>query len=343
MTSIPVNFQRGYIVGPRSDLCWFLFLPFVAVAAALLAQQHLPVLGLVLVIFAVTVPHHGVTWLRVYGSPAEFGRWRGRLIAGPLLFIPAAFLLLKFAPISLILLVALWDHQHSIMQQYGFGRIYDFKAATGSPATRRFDLYLHWTLFVNLLLVSPVFTIYWVRMLHMWHLPVSSGAIETVHLVSWSVTGLYGLVYLGHLLWCVRRGTALNPSKYLFLVASYFLWYFTAFATTSLLVWSIAHRSMHGGQYLVMVFCYNRNNVARSGGDSALLRYLGALGPLHVAAFLLFGVGYALVFWQLSSVRSLSADFDLLSASLISSFALLHYYFDSFIWKVRTPRLQRNL
>ena len=229
------------------------------------------------------------------------------------------------------------------MQQYGFGRIYDFKAATGGPATPRFDFYLHWTLFVNLLLTSPVFTIYWVRMLHLWHLPVSSGAIETVHLVSWTVTGLYGLAYLGHVVGCLRRGTPLNPTKYLFLLASYFLWYFTAFATTSLLVWSIAHRIMHGGQYLVMVFAYNRNNVARSGGDSSLLRYLGAPGPLHVAAFLLLCVGYAGVFWQLSSLRSLPVDFDLLSASLISSFALLHYYFDSFIWKVRKPELQRVL
>lgn len=343
MTVARERFRRGYIVGPWSDLVWFLVLPFAAVAAALLAQQFLPAVGLVAVIFAVTVPHHGVTWLRLYGSPAEFRLWRGRLVAGPLLFIPAAFLLLKFAPLSLVLVVALWDHQHSIMQQYGFGRIYDYKASTGAEITRRFDFYLHWALFVNMLVVSPVFTIYWVRMFHLWHLPVSSAAVETVHLVSWTATGCYALVYLGHLVWSVRKGHRLNPSKYLFLLASYFLWYFTAFATTSLLVWSIAHRIMHGGQYLVMVFCYNRNRVARTGGDSALLRYLGSPGKLHVAAFLLFCAGYALVFWQMQAAHHLSPDFDLLSASLVSSFALLHYYFDSFIWKVRRPELQRSL
>jgi hypothetical protein len=56
---------------------------------------------------------------------------------------------------------------------------------------------------------------------------------------------------------------------------------------------------------------------------------------------------YALLFDLVTSLEgrgfSLGSDIDLIGYSLISSFALLHYYFDSFIWKVRRPEVQRAL
>ena len=48
-------------------------------------------------------------------------------------------------------------------------------------------------------------------------------------------------------------------------------------------------------------------------------------------------------FWQLTLARQFSPDYDLFAASLISSFALLHYYYDAFIWKIRKPEVQGNL
>ena len=38
-----------------------------------------------------------------------------------------------------------------------------------------------------------------------------------------------------------------------------------------------------------------------------------------------------------------NANFDLFSYSLLSSFALLHYYYDAFIWKVRKKEVQEGL
>jgi hypothetical protein len=100
---------------------------------------------------------------------------------------------------------------------------------------------------------------------------------------------------------------------------------------------------MHGGQYMVMVFFYNRNNVTRTGGDSSLLRYLGRPGAARVAVFLLFCWGYGIAFWQLTLARQFSPDYDIFAASLISSFALLHYYYDAFIWKIRRTEVHENL
>ncbi|NKB66498.1 MAG: hypothetical protein GKR89_05515 [Candidatus Latescibacteria bacterium] len=350
MTTLTPTFSRGYIVDRKHDLIWFLGLPFVAVAAAFLSQRHLPGGALAAIALWVTVPHHFVTWLRVYGSPAEFSRWRERFVLAPIALIVLTYALLYWAPLSLVLVVTLWDHQHSLMQQYGFARVYDFKAKAGAPNTGKFDLYFNWILFANMLVVSPLFSTIWVRMLHEWHLPIGADTVLWVHRVSWTITLVYLAIYIGHILWCVRRGYPLNPLKYLFLGASYFLWYFTSFTTHYLLVYAVAHRIMHGLQYIVMVYFYNRNKVERSGGDSSLLAFLGQAG--NAKAFLLMCAAYALVFHALTEgvVRDFgfgmvgfNSNFDLFSYSLLSSFALLHYYYDSFIWKVRKKEVQQGL
>ena len=226
----------------------------------------------------VTVPHHFATWLRVYASPADFNRWRERFILGPFLMVLMAYAAIRYAPLTLVLIVSLWDHQHSLMQQYGFARIYDFKARAGAAFTARFDLLFNWILFVNMLVVSPLFSVIWVRMVHEMHLPVGADTVRTVHAVSWTATILFLVVYAGHVVWCLRRGYTLNPLKYLFLFSSYFLWYYASFSTTYLLVFAFAHRVMHGMQYIVMVYFYLRNKFERMGGESPLLAYLARPG-----------------------------------------------------------------
>lgn len=350
MASAPTPFRRGYIIDRVQDYVWFLGLPFAAVAFALVAQRYLPGAALAAIALWVTIPHHFVTWLRVYGSPGEFSRFRERFVLGPLVLIGGVYLLMQYAPLSLVLLVTLWDHQHSLMQQYGFARIYDFKAKAGAPNTAKFDLYFNWVFFVNMLVVSPLFSTVWVRMLHEWGLPIEAGTVASIHAVSWTVAGVYGAIYAGHIFWCWRQGYTLNPLKYLFLFSSYFLWYFTSFTSPYLLVYAVAHRIMHGVQYIVMVYFYNRNRAERGATDSALLSYLGR--PGHVRAFVLMCAAYALVFHALTEghVRDFgfglvgfNTNFDLFSYSLLSSFALLHYYYDSFIWKVRKREVQEGL
>ncbi len=340
--------QTGYIVDRRQDYIWFIGLPFVAVAFALVSGHYLPGAALAAIALWVTIPHHFVTWLRVYGSPAEFARFRDRFVLGPLVLVGFVYALIHYAPLTLVLIVTLWDHQHSLMQQYGFSRVYDFKARAGAPSTAKFDLAFNWIFFVNMLVVSPLFSVIWVRMLHEWRVPVEATTVEAVHWVSWTVAIVYGLVYLGHVAWCARRGYALNPLKYAFMFSSYFLWYFTSFSTAYLLVFAVAHRIMHGIQYIVMVYYYNRHKVERTGGDSALLRHVAG----NLKAFLLICAAYAMVFHALTEglvrdfgfgIVGFNTNFDLFSYSLLSSFALIHYYYDAFIWKVRKKEVQEGL
>jgi hypothetical protein len=359
--------QSGYVLSPRANFVWFLMLPFVAVLAGLAGQQWLPVTAAASVGLWITTPHHFATWLRTYGFSDEWERWKDRLLVGPFVIIALTMLGLVWSPLTVFLLVTLWDHQHSLMQQHGFARIYDFKARTGAPSTGRFDLLLHWILYGNLVAASPYWTQIWVFELYQWKLPVTAASVTTVHSISWLFTGGYLLLYTGHLIWSLRRGYRLNPVKYLFIIVSYFLWYFIAWRSTSPLLYMIAHRIMHGVQYDVIVYSYICRKVTNLQEAGKLMARVAR--PGNVALFVLLGLIYAVAFALLvgneltdfglgmlnfevpyDSLPELGlgrvvdlSHYQIFATTMINAIAIVHYYFDSFIWKVRDTKIQAGL
>ncbi len=375
-----MNFSRGYILGPRADWVWFLGLPYLSIAFAMACHHWLPVMAMASVGLWITIPHHFATWIRTYGLHDDWQRWKGPLIIGPIVVMGTTALGLRTAPQTLLLLTLVWDHQHSVMQQHGLARIYDFKAKTGGPLTGRFDLLLNCFLYGNLLITAPLFVRLWGAELYRWQLPVTAEMIEWFQCLSWVSLGIFALVYVGHLLRCLRAGHQLNPVKYQFLFSSYFLWYFTAWQTDSLLVFGIAHRLMHGIQYMVIVNSYlvrkgrslERSNMTselppstetivprRKGWLNSSYRTLAFVGMglvyvvIHQLLILLpldeygFGiVNFMSVGPQprpgMNDVTKATA-YDLFATTLIQAIPVTHYYFDSFIWKVSDSKVQQGL
>ena len=359
--------RTAYILSPRADAVWFLALPFASIAAGMACQAWLTLPAVAAVGLWITAPHHFATWVRAYGQPEERRRWRWRLFLGPLVILYATLSVYNFAPLSLFLFATLWDHQHSIMQQHGFARIYDFKAGTGLPSARQFDLAFNWVLFVNLLITSPLFTAYWVRELYLLQVPVSAEFVRNLQGASWIVCGAFLLVYVGHAIKTVSAGAPLNPMKFAFLGASYFLWYFCAWQTSSFLVDSVAHRLMHGLQYIVFVWWYMRRKSLAQAPPGESRRMFPAM---LVAQFVLLAVGYSAIVHLLSQGSLSDFGFGLLdpssryrweipafslpamsledgfviSATLLTQLMqLTHYYVDSFIWKVGDKSVQKGL
>ena len=263
----------------------------------------------------ITIPHHFATWLRTYGLREDWERWRWPLIVGPLVVMGTTAVGMLVAPTTLFLLTLLWDHQHSLMQQHGLTRIYDFKARTGSPATGRFDFLLHCFLYGNMAITAPMFVRMWGPELYRWRLPVTPQFLIWTQYVSWGLLISFLLVYAGHMAWCVRAGYRINPLKYLFVFSSYFLWYFTTWQSDSLLVYGIAHRLMHGIQYMVIVKSYLGHKIEKSVPGEAIeptarrpapadpqmrttiLKWLGRLLSSHRSvAFVIMGILYAVLY-----------------------------------------------
>ena len=181
-----------------------------------------------------------------------------------------------------------------------------------------------------------------------------------VQQVCWTITLGYCAIYAGHLLWCVANGHRLNPVKYGFLISSYFLWYYTAWHTNSVLVWGIAHRLMHGLQYIVMVHSYMQRAGEKAEGPPRGAARLFERGQLHwflgsavmyaVAYQLLmdgsladFGFGFAPSGSGGASAETIPLVTQIRVVLVAESFQLVHFYFDSFIWRLSDPRVREGL
>lgn len=360
-------FKTGYILNFRSDLFWFLALPFLAIVAAFSAQAWLPAVALGSVAVWITFPHHFATWLRTFGFGEDWRHYKDQLIIGGLTILSITFIGLKWAPLTFAALVTLWDHQHSLMQQHGFARIYDFKSGSGAPSTGRWDLALAWILYGNLFFTAPMFTTFWVREAYRFGIPLTRMNVDRIHTVSWSIAGTYLVAYLVHVLRSLRNGYTLNPVKYIFIAASYFLWYFCAWQTASVLVLGIAQRLMHGLQYIVMVYWYLRRKAEKAVPMNRILHAI--VQPGHVVAFIGVCVLYAALYQMVAgrpleyfgfgvfnlmatypAVRDLGlpalseeTGMEVLVLVAVSSVDMIHFYFDSFIWKVRDVKVQSGL
>ncbi|MBQ16820.1 MAG: hypothetical protein CMJ65_06805 [Planctomycetaceae bacterium] len=364
------TWRAGWILSPRQDAVWFLALPVIGVAVAMGCHLWLPFVALAAVNLWVTIPHHCATWLRTYGCSEDWQRWKMQLLLGPIVLGGVVVLGHKVVPTTLLLMVTLWDHQHSVMQQHGFARIYDFKAGTGSRQTGRFDLLVNWTLYVHMVLTAPLFVQYWVRELFTWHVPITVEDIQSLQAVSWTVAGVVVGSYVVHLRNCLVRGEGVNPIKLLFLVSSFGMWYVTAWHTDSILVFGVAHRLMHGLQYIVIVRVFLHRKATDGGRDSSASPGLrlggGGLGRF-IAVHLLYAVVFQLLVgqprpllamsfgvWEFNTVYEAIPElgigrftqetmYALFVVAMIDVVALVHYYFDSFIWKVNDRRVQEGL
>jgi len=196
--------------------------------------------------------------------------------------------------------------------------------------------------------------------------PLSVSFVDALLMVSQVVLVGYLIVYMWHLWRTHQAGAIINPVKYVFIFASYFLWYFVAWNTNSILLHAVAHRLMHGVQYIVMVYSFMRKSQEKGTFRKGLWSKL--TGPGHLRWFLAGGVLYAVLF-QLVINRPLdefgfgvvnfapypaidefgvpamdyASGYALFSQMMIYAYGLMHYYLDSFIWKVSDKQTQKGL
>ncbi|MEZ6137447.1 MAG: hypothetical protein R3C53_21375 [Pirellulaceae bacterium] len=347
----------GYIRNPLADWFWFILLPPLAIGFALLSEAWLSFVALASVNLWITVPHHFGTWCRTYGLREDWQRFRSRVVIGPIVIVLAVLSGLVWAPLTIFLVTMLWDHQHSVMQQHGLARIYDFKAQAGGPQTGKLDLWLNIVLFVNHLVTVPLWTEIWVQQCYTWRLPIDAPTVQMIQAFSYLGTGCFVIYYLLQLSQAIKSGYKVNPMKYAFLLSSYALWYYAGWHTDSILVYGVAHRIMHGLQYLVIVYWFLERKHATSSTKPWMLP------KLNVWFFAIVGLAYSLAF-QLLLLKPLSdfgfglpllpaspstdaiainRSYEIYAATLIASTALIHYYFDSFIWKIRDEKTQQGL
>src|SRR5213596_2853113 len=332
-----------WILDGWRDLILYVCTPLVILPIFIVAQGIWAAEDIYLFVAAFgAMGHHLPGMIRAYGDRALFQRFRWRFICAPifLVLVCAAFSLWDLKGIVLVAFV--WGVWHGMMQTYGFCRIYDAKVGSFAEFTRRLDFALCGIWFATAVLLSPQ------RMtdtLESYY--AAGGPLIPPNLLRAGQQGLLALalavsgVFLVNFVWMWMQGKRPSPVKLVLLVTSISFWWYCNNIVASVLVGIALFEVFHDVQYLSLVWIYNRKRVESDNSIGGFMRFVfrrsGALMGLYVGLIFAYG---ALSYFK-SSIGTESVKTIL--AGVVTASALLHFYYDGFIWKVREKSTRQSL
>lgn len=329
-----------YIISPRADLLLIVG-AVILCPALLLPMAHFSspyTVWLVVMTFG-AVGHHLPSFLRTYGDRDLFRRFRGRLILAPILLF-AATLAFSLRGLHGMLLISLcWSIWHGMMQHFGFLRIYDAKVRATDPLTARLDWWITAAWFGLCLAYSPNQGGSLLDALYNSGVPlVPLEYISAVRNAFVGLTVVVTAVYIHHAI----RGSQPRSWMKLGLLAGTFAYVWLVRVMTHDPFLSVAlFELLHDMQYLAIVWAFNRRLVEK-GSKGVLPRFFYRSTAASVAGYVGACLAYGALALTVYTQVQPGLFKQVLEAALITS-GLLHYYYDSFIWKLRQADTQRGL
>ena len=345
----------AYIAGRFSDGFWIILCPIFALVLmqALWKWSGLSDLAIFAILFGLVVTgHHMPGWIRAFGEADVYRRHKGRLwvsvFAIPaLVILPTAFGLGAVA----LTVAATFDLWHVAMQQHGFGRIYAAKAGDRLRRSARLDLACALVWYATVVAWSDS----WMQAIARAFRKAGIAVFDRLSPEAWGAVrwtmlaagALLAAAYAANAIRLWREHRISTPQKHVL--------HLVAFAV---LIWSYQDASwyransvqnlFHAMQYFFMVWIYGNLSIRRdSTRPGRVYRTLFARrsGVLLFAGLIsLYGLGAIAL--SSSGYRLTGADAER-TAQLVGSIGiaslLLHFYVDSFIWKVRSKEVRKAL
>ncbi|MCA8963545.1 MAG: hypothetical protein H6838_05335 [Planctomycetes bacterium] len=343
-TAAPSVQPRPWIMGRTADLLLFLAAPVWIVLAFAGLRQVVDSRTLQYSVMAFgSLGHNLPGMLRAYGDRALFRRFRTRFVVAPLAFGAASVAFALRGSGGLLLIAYLWAAWHALMQMYGFLRIYDARVGSTAPRIARLDLAMCLAWFVGAMICSDA-RVYYVQSLcaEFGAAPLSPAALHGVRVAAVVVIAALTLYYCVDLLRRWRAGAPISGLKHLLYVTSIGFWWYVHVAVADVLLGLIMFEVFHDVQYLAIVWAFNRRRADTDPAAGAFTRILfrrsGAMVLLYVGLCLAYGG-----LLPLTSSFELSTSGQLAVVVFVQTSALLHYYFDGFLWKVREPSTRAAL
>jgi len=359
---------QNWILTPFQDLLVIIAAPLIVLGLALSTffvltpAESTSCILVAHVIF--TVAHHMPTFLRIYGDVDLFRRFKWSFLFGPL--IPFTFALgvlayinFKHYPLEnffyLLIILAVWDPWHFLMQHYGFMRIYDRPNAAPKPLAAPMDLALCASWFAFIMLASGGWLPEILRDLYAQsHLPIIFALpLRVLLLFKQAALGAALIItagYCAYLFWCRSRGYFISCAKLAMFLITFGVMGLTYTPNTWILriapgwtfkVGFAVLGIVHVTQYMAIVWRYNRSLAVRPDrARSGLFKSLHIRGGWLVAGmYVVLCLAYGDMLTTVHDNRWLMSF--ILAAGFTST--LMHYYFDGFIWKVRHKQNVENL
>lgn len=344
-----------YIVGKAYDWTFFLLAPLLAVLLGALvarwpaahatfwigARRTTPTL---LLLGALVHAHLFAVFARSHLDRAVFRAHPARFTLVPLITLGVMFSS-DTAMILATLLVVFWDVYHSAMQTFGLARFYDRLEGNDPSRGRWLDLGLNLILYVGPILSGASLAAHLSKVELLADTPLSSLThIPTLLLTAqptgarwiWGATAAYLAFYVLAQVVLWRRGNVVSGPKVFLLVAtgSCSLW---VWATNP---WGMAFFIMnlsHAVQYLALVWWRQRRVLVRTSERATAPDVSSDARPAPTRLAWLRGlVLFAVVLLAYGLVAEIVTDEQRFLWCLTQTVALMHFYYDGFIWSVRT-------
>jgi hypothetical protein len=267
-----------------------------------------------------------------------FRRHRVRFVVVPAAVLAALVLSTRAAVVTTVIVV-FWDVYHSALQTFGLARIYDRLRGNDPDAGRRLDLGLNLVLYIGPLVAGATLAAHLEKLELLadvgatFFAQVPVLATSSQRILAWTAMAVgtaYVAFYIAAYVRLARLGHAVSPQKVFLLAAT---------GLCSLWVWGVnpwgqaffIMNLFHAVQYLALVWWSEGRGLRR------LLRLDRArMGRgAAVVAFLVPLYAYGLV------AESVTDDARVLW-SLTQVVALMHFFYDGFIWSVRKGDVLRH-
>jgi tetratricopeptide (TPR) repeat protein len=228
------------------------------------------------------------------------------------------------------------------MQTYGFCRIYDAKVGSFAEVTRRLDFALCGIWFATAVLLSPH------RMTDTLETYYSAGGpfippavLRAGQQGLLALALLISALFLANFIWMWSSGKRPSPVKLVLLMTSISFWWYCNNIVASVLVGVALFEVFHDVQYLSLVWIYNRKRVESDSAIGGFMRFVfrrsGALVGVYIGLVLAYGgLSLSKSYVGIDTVKNILTG-------VVTASALLHFYYDGFIWKVREKSTRQSL
>src|SRR5215510_2213511 len=286
--------------------------------------------------------HHLPGMIRAYGDRALFQRFRWRFICAPIFLVVVCAAFSVWDLKGIVLVAFIWGVWHGMMQTYGFCRIYDAKVGSFAEVTRRLDFAVCAIWFATAVLLSPQ------RMTDTLETFYSAGGpfippavLRTGQQGLLALALLISALFLANFVWMWSSGKRPSPVKLVLLITSISFWWYCNNIVASVLVGVALFEVFHDVQYLSLVWIYNRKRVESDRSIGGFMRFVfrrsGALVGLYIGLIFAYGaLGYYKSSIGIDVVKRMLTG-------VVTASALLHFYYDGFIWKVREKSTRQSL
>ena len=332
-----------WILGSWRDLALYVCTPLLIVPVFAAAQRRWSAQDIYLFVAAFgATGHHLPGMIRAYGDRALFERFKVRFIVAPFFLIAVCTLCSAWDIKGLEVVVFAWGIWHGLMQTYGFCRIYDAKAGAFGALNRRLDFAMCLVWFGSAVLLSPLRRRAALDLYYAGGGPlIPPGVIAAGQgVVAW-LTGAITLAFFAALVLGWRQGRRVNPVKLVLMAASFGFWWYCNLGVANLILGIALFEVFHDVQYLSIVWLYNRNRVEKDSSIGGFMRFIFRRSGTLVGIYVGLVLGYGALSLAARGVPMEGVRRVLMG--VVTASALLHFYYDGFIWKVRESATRTSL